>query len=156
MLPVQAWMPRVGYLSEIEVPCGDGRAHVEAEARRQQRQVDIVWDLHLPDRDLLVVVDEADRYAGIVLLPEAYAPTLDDKLATTTLDALLRYRDALLLPSMNVKEAAAVFERAEADALVVVEDAERRHVLGLLTEQHALRRYSEELDQRRRELAGEI
>ena len=26
---VQAWMPRVGYLSEIEVPCGDGRAHVE-------------------------------------------------------------------------------------------------------------------------------
>lgn len=104
----------------------------------------------------VVVVDEADRYAGIVLLPEAYAPTLDDKLATTTLDALLRYRDALLLPSMNVKEAAAVFERAEADALVVVEDAERRHVLGLLTEQHALRRYSEELDQRRRELAGEI
>ena len=29
-------------------------------------------------------------------------------------------------------------------------------VLGILTEAHALRRYTEELDQRRRELAGEL
>jgi len=28
-------------------------------------------------------------------------------------------------------------------------------VIGLLTEQHALRRYSEELDRRRRDLSGE-
>ena len=57
---------------------------------------------------------------------------------------------------MNVKEAMTAFERAEADALAVVDSTDQRRVLGLLTEQHALRRYSEELDQRRRELAGEI
>ena len=56
---------------------------------------------------------------------------------------------------MNVKEAAAAFERAEADALAVVDSAEGRKVLGLVTEAHALRRYAEELDRRRRELAGE-
>ena len=100
-----------------------------------------------------MAVDEAERYAGIVLLPEAHAPELDEKVASCG-GALLRYKE-VLLPSKNVKEAAAVFERAEADALAVVDGAERRHVLGLLTEAHALRRYAEELDRRRRELAGE-
>jgi CIC family chloride channel protein len=56
---------------------------------------------------------------------------------------------------MIMKEAIAVFEAAEADALAAVDGAESRRVLGLLTEQYALRRYSEELERRRRELAGE-
>ena len=56
---------------------------------------------------------------------------------------------------MNVKEAVAAFESAEADALVVLDSMTDRHVVGVLTETHALRRYSEELDQRRRELMGE-
>ncbi|MFO1046483.1 MAG: chloride channel protein [Geminicoccaceae bacterium] len=103
----------------------------------------------------VVVVDAADRYAGIVLLPEAHAHELDDRAGETRLDSLLRHHDELLLPSQNVKEAAALFERAEADALAVVDGLESRRVLGLLTEQHALRRYAEELDQRRRELSGE-
>jgi CIC family chloride channel protein len=48
-----------------------------------------------------------------------------------------------------------MFETAEADALAVVDGAESLHVLGLLTEQYALRRYSEELEKRRRDLSGE-
>ena len=59
-----------------------------------------------------------------------------------------------LLPGMTVKEAIAVFEEAEADALAVLDGPETRRVLGLLTEQYALRRYNEELDRRRREVAG--
>jgi CIC family chloride channel protein len=54
-----------------------------------------------------------------------------------------------------VKEALAAFEAAEADALAVLDGPGSRQVLGLLTEQYALRRYNEELDRRRRELAGE-
>jgi chloride channel protein, CIC family len=38
---------------------------------------------------------------------------------------------------------------------VVVDGPDTRNVLGLLTEQYALRRYNEELERRRRELAGE-
>ncbi len=70
----------------------------------------------------VVAVDEAGRYAGIVLLPEAHGPELDDQAASLKLDGLLRYSDVVLLPSMNVKEAAAVFESAAADALAVVDD----------------------------------
>ena len=56
---------------------------------------------------------------------------------------------------MNVKDAVAAFEAAEADALAVVNNMTDRRVIGVLSEAHALRRYSEELDQRRRELIGE-
>jgi len=61
----------------------------------------------------------------------------------------------MLLPQMTIKEAVTLFEKAETDALAVVDTPERRHVIGLLTEQHALRRYNEELDRQRRELSGE-
>jgi CIC family chloride channel protein len=61
----------------------------------------------------------------------------------------------MLLPQMTIKEAVAVFATAESDALAVVDGPETRHVIGLLTEQYALRRYSDELDRRRRELSGE-
>ena len=46
-------------------------------------------------------------------------------------------------------------ERSEAEALGVVDNATDRRVVGVLTEAQALRCYSEELDQRHRELAGE-
>ena len=55
---------------------------------------------------------------------------------------------------MSVKEALALFESAEADALVVLDNAASRKVIGVLSEQYALRRYSEELERRRKELAG--
>ena len=48
-----------------------------------------------------------------------------------------------------------MFENAESDVLAVVDGPETRRVIGLLKEQYALRRYTEELDARRRELAGE-
>jgi CIC family chloride channel protein len=56
---------------------------------------------------------------------------------------------------MTIKDAVAAFEQSESDALAVVDGPQTRRVLGLLTEQHALRRYAEELERRRRELSGE-
>ncbi len=54
---------------------------------------------------------------------------------------------------MNIQEAARMFEKAEAEALAVI-DANRR-VVGLLTEAYVLRRYADELERRRREILGE-
>jgi CIC family chloride channel protein len=68
---------------------------------------------------------------------------------------LLHYQDAFLLPQMTIKEAVALFEDAESDALAVLESRDSRKVIGILTEQYALRRYSEELERRRKELSGE-
>ena len=45
-------------------------------------------------------------------------------------------------------------ERAESEALAVVDSVETRKVIGLLTEGYALRRYAEELDKARVSLTG--
>jgi CIC family chloride channel protein len=43
------------------------------------------------------------------------------------------------------------FSKAESDALAVIDDFTHKQVVGLLTEQHSLRKYSEELDRRANE-----
>lgn len=108
-------------------------------------------DFPLGMTDRVIVLEDDDRYAGIVLLAEAHADADDGHRVSD----LLHYSENVLLPQMTIKEAVAMFENAESDALVVVDSIEGRHVIGLLTEQYALRRYSEELDLRRRELSGE-
>ena len=108
-------------------------------------------DFPLGATQRVVVVDRAGRYAGIVLVPEAHAV----ECTAERVSELLHYQNVMLFPQMNVKEAIAVFESAEADALAVVDSPESRRVLGILTEQYLLRRYAEELDRRRRELSGE-
>ena len=126
--------------------------------RREMRTVRADTPLSAFKRDFplgastrVVVLDDDDRYAGIVLLPEAHADVDDDHKVRD----IVHYADVVLLPQMTIKEAVAMFENAESDALVVVDSARERHVIGLLTEQYALRRYSDELDRRRRELSGE-
>jgi len=99
----------------------------------------------------VVVLDDADSYAGIVFPPEAHGDAEDDHKVAD----ILHHTETMLLPQMTIKEAVAMFENSESDALAVVDGPETRHVIGLLTEQYALRRYSEELDRRRKELSGE-
>jgi chloride channel protein, CIC family len=98
----------------------------------------------------VAAVDEADRYAGLVPVPEAQLETSG---AERVAD-LLEVTDQVLLPAMNAKEAMAVFDTTEADALVVVDSLETRRVVGLLSEANLLRRYSEEVEKRQREEMG--
>jgi CIC family chloride channel protein len=101
----------------------------------------------------VVAVDGEGRYAGLAVVAEAHAPDIE---TGNGLAAILRHADVMLHPAMNVQEAIAVFDAAEAESLAVVEgDADRRPI-GLLTEAHAMRRYAEESEQRRREVIGEV
>jgi CIC family chloride channel protein len=100
----------------------------------------------------VVAVDENKNYAGIANVAEAHASELDE---TKAIREILHFTDAPLLPTMTIKEAVVAFDKAEAEALAVIQSRENRHVVGLLSEAHALRRYSEELELRRRELIGE-
>jgi CIC family chloride channel protein len=131
---------------------------VERMMRREVRTIhsdmalpDFKHDFSLGSEHRVVVLDDEDRYVGIVQVAEVYADADDEHVVGD----LLHHADIVLLPKMTIKEAVAMFENAESDALAVVDGPETRHVIGLLTEQHALRRYSEELDRRRRELSGE-
>ena len=101
----------------------------------------------------VIAVDADGRYAGMVLVAEAHGAELA---ATTPLQEMLRHGDHVLLPQMTAQEAIAAFDRFEAEALAVVDTPERRQVVGLLSEAHALRRYSDASERQRRELLGEI
>jgi CIC family chloride channel protein len=102
----------------------------------------------------VVVVDSSEKYAGIVIVAEGHSLSQQDE--TADLTGLIRYRNDFLLPQMNAKQAAAIFDRTESEALAVVDNLIERRVVGLLTESYTLRRYSEELDRRRREISGEV
>ncbi|MBI0535076.1 chloride channel protein [Roseomonas sp. KE2513] len=107
-------------------------------------------DFPLGSAERVVALDEAGRYAGIVLVAEAHAAPVE----TEALATILHHREAALLPAMNAKEAMAAFDAAEAEAMAVIDGVESRRVLGLLTATFVLRRYGEELDKRRQEEVG--
>ena len=109
-------------------------------------------DFPLGSEKCVIVLDETGRYAGLVTPSEAHAA---DGAAVRRVGDMLQQTSTVLLPQMSVKEAAAMFERAEADALAVVEGEASMRVIGILSEQYALRRYAEELERRRRDLSGE-
>jgi CIC family chloride channel protein len=111
-------------------------------------------DFPLGSTQRVVAVDGADRYAGIILVPELYALELNGDADTLTIADFLRFKTDPLEPSENIKEAMKTFDRTESEALAVI-DPQSRRVIGLLSEAHALRRYSEELDRARRDLIGE-
>jgi CIC family chloride channel protein len=100
----------------------------------------------------VIAVDPDGGYAGMVIVAEAHG--LEHGLEKPV-GAILHHRDTVLLPSMNVREAATAFDRAEAESLAVVDSPATRQAIGLLSEAHALRRYAEESEQRRREMLGE-
>ena len=99
----------------------------------------------------VVASDAQGRYCGLATVSDVHASGPEVK----TLAEVLHHPKTVLLPQMTIKEAVQIFETSESDALAVVDGAETMKVIGILTEQYALRRYSEELDKRRRELSGE-
>ena len=101
----------------------------------------------------VIAVDSDGRYAGMVLVAEAHAPGLP---ATGRVGDIAQHGEHMLLPQMTAQEAISAFDRFEAEALPVVDSAEHREVIGLLSESHALRRYSDASERQRRELLGEL
>jgi chloride channel protein, CIC family len=107
----------------------------------------------LGSKNRVVAVDGSGRYVGLALVADAHA---QDIAAADGLIGLLHFRNVVLHPGMNIQEAIAVFDAAEAESLAVVDiDGEHRPI-GVLSEAHAMRRYAEESEQRRREVLGEI
>ena len=101
----------------------------------------------------VIAIDEDGRYAGIVLVAEAHAPELN---AAASVRSILHHADHMLLPQLTAQEAISAFDKFEAEALAVVDTVERRQVIGLLSEAHTLRRYSDASERQRRELLGEL
>jgi len=110
----------------------------------------------LGSRQAVVVVNNADDYCGLVLLPELFSHELDTIADEIQVVELARYTDVTLLPEMNVKTAMKIFDDAEAEELAVLESAESRKVIGYLSESYARRRYVDEIDQATRGVLGAL
>jgi chloride channel protein, CIC family len=106
----------------------------------------------LGSKTQVVAVDGEGRYAGLALVAEAHAADVDEDKG---LIDILHHREVVLHPVMNIQEAIAVFDAAEAESLAVVEAGGERRPIGTLTEAHAMKRYAEESEQRRREAVGD-
>ena len=108
-------------------------------------------DVPLGATPRIVATDASGQYAGIANIPEIHAVDEDGGI----LRDMLHHTTHYLLPHQSVKEAISSFEAAEADALAVLDSRDNQHVIGVLTEQYALKRYAEELDRARRAVSGE-
>lgn len=104
----------------------------------------------------VILVDENGKYAGIVLVPDVHSNLVEGEKEDAAISTFAKHRNDVLLPTMNAKQAAALFDETESEALAVISDMIGQKVIGLLSESHTLRRYSEELDRNRREIAGEL
>lgn len=139
-----------GSMMRLEVPKIDADASI-AEAR-----------LKYPpgSTNYLVAVGKDDAYAGMVPPGALYDPELAldgeaERPEPVTIRDLLRNPDRMLLAGMSVRDTLKAFDEAESEALPVVADRDSRRLVGILSEAHAIKRYSEEVSRRNRELTGE-
>jgi CIC family chloride channel protein len=106
----------------------------------------------LGSTSVVVATAEDGTYAGLVMVAEAHAPEFS---AVEKVGDMLHHADDLLWPHMTVREAIETFDRTEAEALAVGDAPHSRRVVGLLSEAHALRRYTDALELRRRDMLGQ-
>lgn len=99
------------------------------------------------------MADAENGYAAMVLVAKIHADA-DSAEPRTQLSDFFHQQADILLPGMNARQAAALSESTRTEALAVVSDRMERRVLSILTEAHTLRRYSEELDKKRRDVIG--
>ncbi len=99
------------------------------------------------------LLDKDGNYVGMIHTADAHNPDLDDKLSSTTARDLRRGEGQFLLADQNVRVALERFAQAELEVLPVVASANDLKVVGFVTEAHALRRYSQELEHAR---AGDL
>jgi CIC family chloride channel protein len=98
----------------------------------------------------VVLTDQTDRYAGIVVTASAHAAELDPQ---APIGGLVVARDVALSPDDDVRQVMRTFDESETDDLAVV-DADGQ-VIGTLSERFVRRRYTDEIEKAQREMFGE-
>ncbi|HEY2751937.1 chloride channel protein [Phenylobacterium sp.] len=98
----------------------------------------------------VVLIDDTERYAGILVTASAYADDLADG---DSVGSLAVNREVTLTPEMNIEQVMQTFDTSETEDLPVVDDQGR--VLGLLAEVYVVRRFAKELETVQQGLFGE-
>lgn len=96
----------------------------------------------------LLAVDEEGRYVGVVSVARAHA----DPDAQGVVGRYATGRAHWLRPDMQIREIMRRFDQAETEELPVLDP--EGHIMGLVSESYAARRYAEELEKSRADLIG--
>lgn len=96
-----------------------------------------------------VLVDSQNHYRGVIQTAAAHSPDLDPH---TPVASLATLAETTLHPETDIKSILRLFDAASADELAVT--APDGTVLGIVTENHARRRYLEEVEAAQRRLVG--
>jgi CIC family chloride channel protein len=143
----------VGWMRDLTVA---RLMRTEVDTTRSDMTIaDFIKRFPLGSTQWVVATEPSGRYKGLVFVPEAHLKPEDADSNAEDLNDISRFAGHFLTPEMNIKLAAQLFEQSESEALAVVDNESDRRVIGLLTEAHVLRRYTEELDKARSELSGE-
>ncbi|MBI1171052.1 chloride channel protein [bacterium] len=102
----------------------------------------------------LFATDSHGRYAGIIDVAAAYDPELNDLTDSLLVADLATGQGSFLLPGDDIKMILNTFSGAQAETLPVLANRVDRQVIGSLSEAFCLRRYSQELEHRRRDELG--
>ena len=105
--------------------------------------------------DRVFVADSGGHYMGAVDVTAAHDRALDDDAAVTVVADLARGRQWVLTGEESVRSALSRFSAADLHTLPVVDSTTDLRLTGSLTETHALRRYSAEMERRRDDELGE-
>ena len=97
-----------------------------------------------------ILIDESGHYLGIIPTAAAYAPDLTKEAPVASLAGL---NDVALSPDCDIRAILALFDKAGADELAVLDD--QGVVIGVLSEKHARRRYFEEIEAAQRAMFRE-
>ena len=98
-----------------------------------------------------VLTDGTGHYRGIVPTASAFRPDLDTHDGVASIAILT---DTTLTPNTGIDAVLRMFDRESVDELAVVDDD--GHVLGIVTEKYARRRYFEGIEMSQREIFGEV
>jgi CIC family chloride channel protein len=102
---------------------------------------------------VVVAIDEAARYCGLIGVPEAHALTFPGDDDGGPVAAIVRMPQTTLHPDVDVRSALSIFDAAAADTLAVT-DRVTAAVIGTLSESFAARRYAQETSQAAGEMLG--
>jgi CIC family chloride channel protein len=99
----------------------------------------------------ILLTDDAEAYAGIVLVSDLHASNRDE---SEPIAALAQWRNNFLTAQTTIRGAIDAFDESEADTLPVLADGQSRKIVGVLSEAHALRVYGRELEKQNQAFLG--
>lgn len=102
----------------------------------------------------LFVVRTDGGYAGVIDVSAAHDPEITELAPHLVAEDLATFRGRFFLPQDDIQTVLDKFAEAQAETLPVVTSATNPQILGYLSEAYSLKRYTQELERRRRDDLG--